>query len=385
MRALQRLRIRRCCSSTRSTAPGAARTACWRRSRAAHAGGHRRWARSTPLGTRGAASARRRAADAGFTARLAEVLAERDDGLLAAYVATRRAFPTPAARPRWRPRRSARSCTRSSSARRSPAQASSTLMAASPSCCRRPPATPDGAGVGHASSRSSAAAAARRSRTSGCSREPSAPATGCGSAPGSDGQGDRDRASSTGDPPCGGTSVTAGADRQALGPGRGPGSATGSGSRRRRDAEHQFPPPTLESVVVAARSRRPGAAAGRAGPARRAGPAHQPAPGRRAAGDLRVALRRGPEGGHPGRRSPTTSASRSRSARPRRSTSSGQLGAGEARRGPACRRRTRTRATVGLRVEPGPAGSGIEFRLDVDPRLGPPLHLQDRGQLQSTP
>ena len=28
-------------------------------------------------------------------------------------------------------------------------------------------------------------------------------------------------------------------------------------------------------------------------------------------------------------------------------------------------------ATVGLRVEPGPAESGIEFRLDVDPRLVP--------------
>ena len=28
-------------------------------------------------------------------------------------------------------------------------------------------------------------------------------------------------------------------------------------------------------------------------------------------------------------------------------------------------------ATVGLRVEPGPAGSGITFRLDFDPRLIP--------------
>src|SRR5262249_24033732 len=28
-------------------------------------------------------------------------------------------------------------------------------------------------------------------------------------------------------------------------------------------------------------------------------------------------------------------------------------------------------ATVGLRVEPGPADSGLEFRLDVDPRLVP--------------
>ncbi len=38
-------------------------------------------------------------------------------------------------------------------------------------------------------------------------------------------------------------------------------------------------------------------------------------------------------------------------------------------------------ATVGLRVEPGPAGSGIRFRLEVDPRDVPDLHLQDREQL----
>ena len=41
-------------------------------------------------------------------------------------------------------------------------------------------------------------------------------------------------------------------------------------------------------------------AAGRAHPARRAGPAHRRAPGRAAAGDLRLALRRGAEGGHRG-------------------------------------------------------------------------------------
>ena len=39
-------------------------------------------------------------------------------------------------------------------------------------------------------------------------------------------------------------------------------------------------------------------------------------------------------------------------------------------------------ATVGLRVEPGPAGSGLEFRLDVQPAAPAPVHLQDRGQLQ---
>ena len=70
--------------------------------------------------------------------------------------------------------------------------------------------------------------------------------------------------------------------------------------RARPRAEHQFAPPTLETVVVPAPPRRQGRAARRARPARRAGSADQPAAGRRPAGALRVALRRGAEGGHPG-------------------------------------------------------------------------------------
>ena len=50
----------------------------------------------------------------------------------------------------------------------------------------------------------------------------------------------------------------------------------------------------------AAPARPTGRAARRADPARRAGPADQPAAGRPAARDVRVALRRGAEGGHPG-------------------------------------------------------------------------------------
>jgi ribosomal protection tetracycline resistance protein len=36
-------------------------------------------------------------------------------------------------------------------------------------------------------------------------------------------------------------------------------------------------------------------------------------------------------------------------------------------------------ATVGLRIEPGPAGSGIEFRLDADPRLLPLYIYKNRA------
>ena len=80
------------------------------------------------------------------------------------------------------------------------------------------------------------------------------------------------------------------------------------GARRAPAAEHHFAPPTLETVVVPARPARPGRAARRAHPARRAGPADRPAPRRRAPGDLRVALRRGAEGGHRRPRWPTSTA-----------------------------------------------------------------------------
>ena len=39
-------------------------------------------------------------------------------------------------------------------------------------------------------------------------------------------------------------------------------------------------------------------------------------------------------------------------------------------------------ATVGLHVEPGPADSGVRFRLDFDPRLDPAVYLQDRWPLR---
>ncbi len=34
-------------------------------------------------------------------------------------------------------------------------------------------------------------------------------------------------------------------------------------------------------------------------------------------------------------------------------------------------------ATIGLRIDPGPSGSGIEFRLEVDHRTSPAVRLQE--------
>ena len=77
------------------------------------------------LGTRAAGFTPWGAADAAFAARLAEVLAERDDAILAAYVDDETRRLVPAAARRSSPRRpGGRWCIRCSSARRSPARAS---------------------------------------------------------------------------------------------------------------------------------------------------------------------------------------------------------------------------------------------------------------------
>ena len=154
------------------------------------------------------------------------------------------------------------------------------------------------------------------------------------------------------------------ADRQALGARRHP------DRRRDRHVANDLGAPPLRPADAGngrrpAPSRRQGRAARRARPARRAGPADQPAAGRPSPGDVRLALRRGAEGGHPGRRWRTTSASTSSSARRRRSASSG-------RSAPAPPSRSIDKApnpflaTVGLRIEPAPIDSGVEFRLEVE-------------------
>ena len=93
MRALQRLRIPTLIFVNKIDRRGArddARPRAHRRP--AHAGG-RRDGRRRGLGTRGATVASRTAADPAFTARLADVLADHDDALLADYVADEASVP----------------------------------------------------------------------------------------------------------------------------------------------------------------------------------------------------------------------------------------------------------------------------------------------------
>ena len=106
------------------------------------------------------------------------------------------------------------------------------------------------------------------------------------------------------------------------------------------------------------------AAARRHHPARRAGPAHQRPAGRHPPGDLRLAVRRGAEAGdrgHPGNR---VRAAGRLPRTPPRSASNGPLRAGYAEEilhAPG----NPFLATLGIRIDPAPAGSGIAFRLEV--------------------
>ena len=114
--------------------------------------------------------------DAGFRARLAELLAERDEGSWP-HSSTTTVIASPGSAASSRPRRGARWCIRSSSAPRSPARAWGADGRDRRSSCPRPTGDPDGP-VRAASSRSSAAPPARRSPTSGCSPARSGRATG---------------------------------------------------------------------------------------------------------------------------------------------------------------------------------------------------------------
>ena len=89
-----------------------------------------------------------------------------------------------------------------------------------------------------------------------------------------------------------------GADRAALGPRRRPDRRRDRRARRRRSA--QLRPADARVGRRPGPPRGEGRARRRARPARGAGPADQPAPGRRPPGALRLALRRGAEGGDPG-------------------------------------------------------------------------------------
>ena len=120
------------------------------------------------------------------------------------------------------------------------------------------------------------------------------------------------------------------ADRQAVGPAAASGSATRSATAPERRRGRPLRAADAGDRRRPGRAGRHGRAARRAHPARRAGPADQPAPGRRPPGDLRLALRRGAEGGHPGDAGRRLRHRRSTSARPPRSASSGSTGTGAA-------------------------------------------------------
>ena len=162
------------------------------------------------------------------------------------------------------------------------------------------------------------------------------------------------------------------------------GSATRSASHRRGDGgDRPLPAARARGRRLRRDARAAGLAPGGAGPARRAGPAHRRPPGRAPPRDRRLAVRRGPEGGHPG---DARARLRHRGRLPRddrRSASSARRGSARPRRSSAPRRRRTSPgrssplstnpflATLALRIEPAPFGSGIEFRVDVEPRLVP--------------
>ena len=142
-------------------------------------------------------------------------------------------------------------------------------------------------------------------------------------------------------------------------------SATRSASR---GAAAGAPPLRAADAGDGRRARPPGRqgrAARRARPARRAGSADQPAAGRRPPGDCSSRSTARCRRRSSRRRWPTTSASTSSSARRRRSASSGP--SAPARPSRSSRQAPNPfLATVGLRVEPAPIGSGVRFRPGIE-------------------
>ena len=151
-------------------------------------------------------------------------------------------------------------------------------------------------------------------------------------------------------------------------------SATRSAAPRTAAEHHHFAPPTLETVVVPERPADRGALHVALAQLAEQDPLINLRQDDIAPGALRLALRRGAEGGHPGdagdrlrhrRRFPRDdddlhrTAGRHR-ARPSRCSAT---------------RPIRSSPTVGLRIEPAAVGTGVEFRLEVElgamPRVVP--------------
>ena len=152
------------------------------------------------------------------------------------------------------------------------------------------------------------------------------------------------------------------ADRQALGAARHP------DRRHARRAARGAPAAPVRPAHAGDRGDAPpprgqGRAAHRAHPARRAGPADRPAPRRRPRRAAALALRRGAEGGHPGHAGQRVRRRRRVSATPRRSASSGPRGPARRSRS-STRRRTRSwpRSGCGSNRRRWTPGSGSGWR-----------------------
>ena len=198
---------------------------------------------------------------------------------------------------------------------------------------------------------------ARRSPTSGCSRGRVRARDRVRLGPRRHGQGDRDRRLRRRRRPSG-VRRSRPARSAALGSRRQSGSATRSATTARRARRRLVRAADARDRRHPAPARRPGRAAHRAHPARRAGPADQPPPGRLTAGDRRLALRRGAEGGHPGDAGRPTSVSRSTFRETTTICIERPAGSGAAVELISTAPNPFL-ATVGLRVDPAAVGSGV--------------------------
>ena len=130
------------------------------------------------LGTREAAFIPDNGASPAATSRLAEVLAEHDDAVLAAYLMTGRSQQAAGSIASWPDRSGTCSCTRCSSGRPSRARAWIPCCTGSPACCPRRAAMPAGR-YPAGSSRLTAGPPATRSPMPACSPAASRSVTGC--------------------------------------------------------------------------------------------------------------------------------------------------------------------------------------------------------------
>ena len=334
------------------------------------------------------AAARRRSCRSRPTTRprrtaLTEVLAEHDEAILRAFVARRgRAVARAPARAARRCRRAAAGCTRCSSVRRRRGVGIDALLAGIDELLSGARGDPDARRLRpRVQDRADAGGRARRVRPPVRRHAPAAPA-----------RARRGRGGGEADLDQGVRAGRRAAPRRARGRRDGDGPRPRCGPRRRRDRRAaagrrgetaRFPRPALEAVVFAAPDRSSRAASGRPSPSspsrtRSSTSARTTTATRSRSRSTARSRRRSSR-----RRSSATTASPPTSARRRRCASSARPQVGEAEE--VIRAKTKTNitgrssplstnpftATLALRIEPAPSGSGIEFRTDVEVRLVP--------------